>query len=224
MRTTIISVLAASMFGAVALQAIEAPSETAKDAPTESGASTNSLANRFEKIKETGDLKVIGQWLKDTEALWPAQSATYKKLMDRAIPVLDERIGAILMAPRVQGDRQSLLKFAERLGDVRALRIPGYDYSGGGNASIVWGDNLTPEMKKMRDEFYQRLTHNNLMNWLQQSLESRDESGTRYVLEEASAYLRSHPNDLTFAQEVAKLARLTKEEQEQLEAASKPKE
>jgi hypothetical protein len=76
----------------------------------------------------------------------------------------------------------------------------------------------------MRDEFYQRLTHNNLMNWLQQSLESRDESGTRYVLEEASAYLRSHPNDLTFAQEVAKLARLTKEEQEQLEAASKPKE
>ncbi len=222
MRTTIAS-LCAAVIVTLCGRAASCDQSVAKIETNQPlGVVTNNLAAQLERIKTEGEIAALGQWLADVEKLWPQHGSAYLSLMSQASGDLNKRLRRYLLVPRKQGDRESLLAFAQRLGTVRKLRIPDYERKFEvGNDSIA--GPRTPEEEQERQRRFQLWARNGEIRSIQQDLEAYDELATRHFLAEAVAYLQGHLDDSTFVEEAVQMAQLTSGERQQLAAVVKPK-
>jgi hypothetical protein len=130
-------------------------------------------------------------------------------------------LGSYFNFNEVRADKERLLMIAKFLGEVRSLRIPGYQNGGGPHPAlmILYNANVrgaadlpTEALKKAYADAVQKDKEDVKMNALQSALSSADYGLTSSLIIYGKFFSVKDPANRQFYQELAKYAKLTEEE------------
>jgi hypothetical protein len=200
------------------------------------GVVTNRLSAQIEDIGNCYDIETLGVLMSDLVEQGSEHAELHTWCVNKALPSIEKRVDDLLFVSRKELDRESMLSFARRLGQIRALRIPGYNYipespNGIGMKSLARSKTPgmnpemieEPELKREVEREWKEWRYKQGVYYVQSFLKRKDTNATEHFIKEASIYLRFHPNDMTFVDQATMLGRLTAEERQQLENALKVK-